>query len=298
MTPNALTSLCDVKRAMRATTRWANLTQSAREMEEDFIDALIDEVSEYILGWLDRNPKNVEVTQYAHGDLILLDEFPLIELLEAQYDPTLEWDSPQTLAQDEDYFVLDSYAGLIKLSFQATTPNSVKLRYKAGYAYAQIPANAVLPFSEDGGTTTLNAQVEPGLYDAWTLATAVETALNSTGAFSYSVSFDSESQAFTVTADDQFTVQPSKSIRVWEYLGFDSDASGTSLTSQFPVPTVPRDLQRAATELVIFRYKYFEKDRVAVTSEAVGEQTITYSFVDIPRWIRRVLDRYRRKSLG
>jgi len=298
MIGKALTSLVDVKRLMRVQTRWETLTADAKQREAELLEALIAEVSEYFIGFLGRDPRNLKHVEYVGGARIVpLDNYPIISIESALYDSSRRWSSPETLELGEDFEIWDADSGILRFAFEPK-PNTVKLTYRAGYEYALIGIRATLAFSEDGGTTTLTASLQSGLYDAWSLAAMVESALNEAGSLNYTVGFDDAAQAFTISADGSFTVQPSQTPSTWELLGFEEDETGTSLSSQFPMPTVPFDLQRAATEMVIWRYKYFEKDRVAVTFEASGDQTIRYDFTDIPFWIRRVLMRYRRKLLG
>jgi hypothetical protein len=55
--------------------------------------------------------------------------------------------------------------------------------------------------------------------------------------------------------------------------------------------TVPPPLERAAVEIVAWRYK--EKDRIAQSSKGVGQETVSFSQDEAPKDAMRVLDQYR-----
>lgn len=294
----ALTSLPIVKRAMRSALRW-NLDASRLTELEAFIESIIDEVSmEVIDRELNYNPKNWEHTEYHCGKFILLDRYPIISISSVQYDPSLEWTSPTTLTANDEYWILDNQSGLIKISFEATVRNSIKVQYRAGHAYAMIQPQTVLPFAE--GASEFQAMLTSGFYNAWDFATMVETAMNQVSGITntYSVSFDYSSQTFTIggSATD-FTIKASGN-SIWELLGFSTDVTGRELVSQFPVPTIPPDLISAVTDLVIYRYKFMDRDRLGVVQETRGDQVITYDFTDIPSWSKRVFTNYRKKRIG
>ena len=62
--------------------------------------------------------------------------------------------------------------------------------------------NNILNFDEGAGE--LAAEIQIGSFTTETLAVAVETALNATGALTYSVSFDRVNRLYTITADGAF----------------------------------------------------------------------------------------------
>lgn len=296
MTPYALTTLYDVKVAMRSQLRWSVLDTNEQEELETFLLSIIDEVSwEIITTELNRNPKNWSYTEYHTGKIITLENYPLISVTSLTYDPTLEWTSPETLTVDDDYFIEDASAGLIRIAFDSTVINSFKIDYKAGYEWAYVQPSDTLSFKE--GVTTFTASLTAGLYDAWSLADMVQSAMNDVSGISntYSVSFDYETQTFTVSGDTtQFTADYTTTPSTWRLLGIETDTTGSSITSTFAIPTVPQPLRSAATELVLWRYKYIDRDRIGVESESRGDQMLTYNFDRMPRWAERIFKTYRK----
>lgn len=109
-------------------------------------------------------------------------------------------------------------------------------------------SNFYLNISEDG-TTVLDAEVEIGEYSMTRLATAVQTALNSIGANSYTVTFNRESRTYTIAADATFEIRAATGPQVgndlWPILGFSAvdtaaalshesnNAAGTEFSPQF-----------------------------------------------------------------
>jgi len=67
-------------------------------------------------------------------------------------------------------------------------------------------------------------------------------------------------------------------------LGFNpADASGVnSYTSNYPIVGVIYDIQACCNELTLWRYKYYEKDYVGVTSESRGGQSFSLEFTTLP----------------
>lgn len=289
MTPHNLTTLEEVKKAMRSSLRWSSFTAEAQAEMESFIWMIIDSVSEFIITYLNRNPKNVQITEYLSGTLLTLSNHPVIEIVSIQYDPTLEWTDPDDLESPDDY-ELDAEAGIIDLTFEACW-RSIKVQYKAGKPCFTVMPSYTLPFNE--GASTITATITSGMYNAWDFADAIAEAMTDAGTQTYTCNFDSESQTFTIEADSSWEAEPSADNSIWTQIGLTEDTSGTSITSEFPLATVPKDLVDLATELVLWRYKYYDKDRVGVSAESRGDQSLTYHFVDIPYWARRVLDKYR-----
>ncbi len=292
MLPNNLTTLVDVKRALREELRWGNLTPTARSELETFLWDRIDEASAFVESYLGRNVKNYQHVEFHSGKRIVLQNYPVISIVSVLYDSTRQWDSPDTLTIHEEYEAddQDKQRGIITLTFTAPL-NSIKVTYRAGYSSFYIAPNYTLPFEESGQAKT--AAISSGFYDAWSLADAIETAMTDAGTQTYTCSWDYVTQTFTISASSSWTRKPTTDSSIWTQIGFENDGSGTSQTSEFPVASIPADLKSAVTELVLWRYKYFDKDRVAVTSEARGEQSLTYNFVDIPAFVQRVLDKYR-----
>jgi len=88
--------------------------------------------------------------------------------------------------------------------------------------------NNLLHFSEDG-TTILVATLSSNTYTEAALATEMKTQLDVAGAFTYTVTYDANTDKFTVSATSSFDILP-RVDNIWSILGF-NDRYEQSLTS-------------------------------------------------------------------
>lgn len=110
---------------------------------------------------------------------------------------------------------------------------AIKTYSKFYYINPVTGSNFYLNFSEDG-STVLAAEVEIGEYSVTDLAPQVETALNTVGANTYTVTFDRDTRLYTISADATFEIRagtgPQVGSDLWSLLGFAQSDTSAALS--------------------------------------------------------------------
>lgn len=115
--------------------------------------------------------------------------------------------------------------------FKLTSAEIPLTYYNIRNVSGAIDNNHIFYFSENNGVTTLNATLTAGYYNATTIATALKTSLEavSTNAYTYTVSYSTLTQKFTISATGNFKIMYPTWLCVNWILGFNlASSNGTS----------------------------------------------------------------------
>lgn len=267
------------------------------------LENLINYCSRFILNYTNRKTFKYHTVsdEYHDGDggtVILLKEIPTISITSIYLDINREFNADDLITTSY-YYLENSDTGLIRL-INKTTPNGrkvIKVSYVAGYSEFKVHSgfNDQLTLAE--GQTNYTTTLSSGTYNASTLASALQDALNNAGTLTYTVSFSEATQRLTITATGNFALSFSgtRQTACASLLGFDpsnTQTQGTTQYSDYPLLGIPQDIIGATNAFVLWRYEEVKERRSGKFSESRGEQSYSYDYSNLPTYIREVLDLY------
>lgn len=117
-------------------------------------------------------------------------------------------DSTYRLAGDTTNFKYQLKAPIKARFFKLTSAEIPLTFYNVRNVSGAVDNNNIFYFSENNGVSTLNATITAGYYNSTTIATALQTALNSAtvNAYVYTVSYNTTTQKFTIASTGNFKV--------------------------------------------------------------------------------------------
>lgn len=245
-------------------------------------------------------------------------QWPVISIASIYDDANRDFDS-DTLKASTEYFI-DYKGNLIHLEPDAPNGNhfsvgkqNVQLAYTAGYGTFEILAgvNDKLDF-EETADSELTATVADGIYTASDLGTALDTALEASGASSYTTTYDYFTGKFKIVSDlagggGTFKILWNGGTNIetgiGRTLGFDTsadDATAASHTADNSVLGIPWDLEHAVL-LICQRILSVEKglgqnrfDIIRQIRTGSTQGITEFDASPIPKDALDILKRYRR----
>lgn len=143
-------------------------------------------------------------------------------------------DSTYRLSGDTTNFKYNLKQPIKAKYFKLTSAEIPLTYYNVRNVSGAVDNNHIFYFSENNGTTTLQAPLATGYYTSTTIATALKTALDTAtaNAYVYTVSYTALTQKFTITSTGNFKVMYPSWLSVNWMLGFNQASSnGTSNTA-------------------------------------------------------------------
>lgn len=177
----------------------------AETSQDTTLEGMINAASTRLKQYCGHSLRRKTYIEYHNGEdgqiCLVTNEFPIVSVT-SLYDDTLRVYGLDTLL-DTAYYTYDPESGTIYLDGEefCTGIRNIKVTYVAGFADFVVTGgyNDALDF-EETDYDELTTYLTPGDYTEATLATELQTQLNLVGASTYTVSFSTTSQLYTITS--------------------------------------------------------------------------------------------------
>lgn len=283
--PNWLTRLTDVKTKL-------NINRSDYD---SLLTSLITQVSAYVEKQTLRIIKPHRYVEYYDGgrQIITLKQAPVLQVNGVWEDASREFASSSQLTTE--YYQCSTNGRLVRIDTKFVSGfNTVKIDYWAGFSEHYVSDGS---FTVISSSTEHSASISTGKYNIIDLASAVQTAMNSLGIGTFTVSFDGDLQRIEITGDVDFAIKVGSEVA--DAMGFITQQSeAKSCYSDDAIIGIPPDLKDAVEGIIGFKFLLYSQAKIPIRSESRGDQTLQFDFQDIPLHYRIILDSYAMRRIG